>query len=83
MSCFVPVDVEIPLCYRIVVRNNNEHTRKEAPMRLTKSAFEEILKMIAMGGTYDFTTATDDTPMILVKTPKGYTRQFLYEEDED
>lgn len=50
-------------------------------MKITKSAFEEILKIIEMGGTYDFTTSTDDMPMIIAKTPKGYTRQFLYEED--
>lgn len=52
-------------------------------MRITKSAFEEILSMVEKGGTYDFTTATDDTPMIIVKTPTGYTRQFLYEEEAE
>lgn len=51
-------------------------------MIIEKSALEEMFYMMGMGCEYEFTESTDGKPMIVVTTPKGYHRQFMYREEK-
>lgn len=52
-------------------------------MKFHSSEIREMFSMMANGCTYEVLNTTDGTPAIRLTTPKGYSRLFTYERDED